>query len=100
MVNRAVRSSSFTMPDFFIHIQVISSDNQIIITIMKLMQDTRGDPSLQQAVQLSRELNAYACDAYVIACAIDQRASIFSLYSVLKDRARALKLDVLEVKSA
>jgi predicted nucleic acid-binding protein len=57
------------------------------------------DPSLQQAVQLSRELNVYAYDAYVIACAINQRAPILSLDGVLNERARCLKLDVLEVKT-
>ena len=30
------------------------------------------DPSLRQAVQLCRELNVYAYDAYVIACAINE----------------------------
>jgi len=57
------------------------------------------DPSLQQAVQLSRELNVYAYDAYVIACAINQRAPILSLDGVLNERARSLKIEVLEVKS-
>ena len=56
------------------------------------------DLSLQQAVRLSQELNVYAYDAYVIACAINQRAPILSLDNVLKERARMLKLDVLEVK--
>jgi predicted nucleic acid-binding protein len=56
------------------------------------------DPSLRQAVQLCRELNVYAYDAYVIACAINQRAPILSLDNVLKERARSLKLDILEVK--
>ncbi len=57
------------------------------------------DPSLRQAVQLCRELNVYAYDAYVIACAINQRAPILSLDSVLNERARSLKLDVIEVKT-
>jgi predicted nucleic acid-binding protein len=55
------------------------------------------DPPLQQAVRLSRELNVYAYDAYVIACAINQRAPILSLDSVMKDRARSLKIEILEV---
>jgi predicted nucleic acid-binding protein len=55
------------------------------------------DPPLRQAVQLSRELNVYAYDAYVIACAINQRAPILSLDRVLVERARTLKLDILEV---
>ena len=57
------------------------------------------DPSLRQAVQLCRELNVYAYDAYVIACAINQRAPILSLDNVLNERARSLKLDVIEVKA-
>jgi predicted nucleic acid-binding protein len=55
------------------------------------------DPPLRQAVQLCRELNVYAYDAYVIACAINQRAPILSLDRVLVERARTLKLDILEV---
>jgi predicted nucleic acid-binding protein len=58
------------------------------------------DPSLPQAVRLCRELNVYAYDAYVIACAINQRAPILSLDNVLKERARSLDLEVLEVKPA
>jgi predicted nucleic acid-binding protein len=58
------------------------------------------DPSLQQAVRLSQQLNIYAYDAYVIACAINQRAPILSLDNVLKDRARSLKVEILEVKTA
>ena len=55
------------------------------------------DPPLRQAVQICRELNVYAYDAYVIACAINQRAPILSLDRVLVERARTLKLDILEV---
>ena len=58
------------------------------------------DPSLRQAVQLCRDLNIYAYYAYVIACAINQRAPILSLDNVLKERARSLKLGVLEVRIA
>jgi predicted nucleic acid-binding protein len=58
------------------------------------------DPPLQQAARLSQQLNIYAYDAYVIACAINQRAPILSLDNVLKERARSLKLEVLEVKIA
>ena len=54
-------------------------------------------PHCGKPVQLSRELNVYAYDAYVIACAINQRAPILSLDNVLKERARSIKLDVLEV---
>jgi predicted nucleic acid-binding protein len=55
------------------------------------------DLSLKQAVELSARLNVYAYDAYVIACAVNQRAPILTLDSALRSRARELKLDVLEV---
>ena len=55
------------------------------------------DIDLIQAVQLSQQLNVYAYDAYVLACAINQRASILTLDRGLRERARDLKLDVLEV---
>ena len=55
------------------------------------------DLALKQAVGLAARLNIYAYDAYVIACAVNQRAPILTLDSGLRTRARELKLDVLEV---
>jgi predicted nucleic acid-binding protein len=57
------------------------------------------DPTLRQAVELSHKLNIYAYDAYVIGCAINQRAPILSLDIVLKERARSFNLEVIEVKT-
>jgi hypothetical protein len=57
------------------------------------------DPTLRQAADLSRQLNICAYDAYVIACAINQRAPILSLDSVLKERANSLELETIEVKT-
>jgi len=57
------------------------------------------DTTLPQAVELSHELNIYAYDAYIIGCAMNQRAPILSLDSTLKDRARSLNLEVIEVKT-
>jgi predicted nucleic acid-binding protein len=57
------------------------------------------DPTLRQAVELSHKLNIYAYDAYILGCAINQRAPILSLDSVLKERARSLNLEVIEVKT-
>ncbi len=56
-----------------------------------------NDLALKQAVELSARLNVYAYDAYVIACAVNQRAPILTLDSGLRTRARELKLDVMEV---
>jgi predicted nucleic acid-binding protein len=55
------------------------------------------DLALKQAVELASRLNIYAYDAYVIACAVNQRAPLLTLDGGLKARARELKLDVLEV---
>ncbi len=55
------------------------------------------DLALKQAVELAARLNIYAYDAYVIACAVNQRAPILTLDGGLRARARELKLDVLEV---
>ena len=56
------------------------------------------DMALSQAVELSHKLSIHAYDAYVIGCAINQRAPILSLDSVLKERARSLNVEVIEVK--
>jgi predicted nucleic acid-binding protein len=57
------------------------------------------DTTLAQAVELSHKLNISAHDAYVIGCAMNQRAPILSLDNVLKERARTLNLEVIEVKA-
>lgn len=54
---------------------------------------------LQQAVELSSRLNMYAYDAYVLACAMNQGAPLLTLDDGLKERARELKLDVLEAET-
>ncbi len=48
--------------------------------------------SLTQAVELSARWNVYAYDAYVLACAINQRAPLLTLDGGLRERARELKL--------
>jgi predicted nucleic acid-binding protein len=57
------------------------------------------DLGLKQAVELASRLNVYAYDAYVLACAMNQRAPILTLDSGLRARARELKLNVLEVNA-
>lgn len=55
--------------------------------------------ALKQAVELAARLNIYAYDAYVLACAVNRRASLLTLDSGLRARARELKLNVLEVSA-
>jgi predicted nucleic acid-binding protein len=58
-----------------------------------------AEVGLKQAVELSARLNVYAYDAYVLACAINQRAPLLTLDGGLRERARELKLDVLEANT-
>jgi len=58
-----------------------------------------AEVGLKQAVELSAKLNVYAYDAYILACAINERALLLTLDGGLRERARELKLDVLEAKS-
>ena len=72
---------------------------------LKMVDAYRGipirlmDTTLLQAMEVSHKLNIYAYDAYVIGCAMNQRAPILSLDSVLQERARSLKVEVMEVKT-
>ena len=56
------------------------------------------DVDLLQAVELAAQLNIYAYDAYIIACAINQNCPLLSLDSGLIRAAKAAGVDVLEVK--
>jgi predicted nucleic acid-binding protein len=56
------------------------------------------DIDLVQALRLSQQLNVYAYDAYILACAVNQHAPMLTLDRGLREKARDLKLDVLEVE--
>lgn len=58
-----------------------------------------ADIDLKEAVELSARLNVYAYDAYVLTCAANQGMPLLTLDRGLKERARELKLDVLEVET-
>lgn len=57
------------------------------------------DVGLKQAVELSDKLSVYAYDGYLLVCAMNQRAPLLTLDGGLKERARELRLDVLEANS-
>ena len=58
-----------------------------------------AEVGLKQAVELSARWNLYAYDAYVLACAVNQRAPLLTLDGGLRERARELKLDILEANT-
>ena len=56
------------------------------------------DVDLAQTVGLADRLGIYAYDAYVIACALNQRCAIMSLDGGLVTAAKSAGADVLEVR--
>lgn len=52
---------------------------------------------LTQALELASQLNIYAYDAYIIACAVNQKCPLLSLDGGLMRAAQAAGVDVLEV---
>ena len=52
---------------------------------------------LVQAVELASQLNIYAYDAYIIACAINQQCPLLSLDAGLIRAAQGVGINVLEV---
>jgi len=57
------------------------------------------DVQLGHAMELSAQLNIYAYDAYVIACAINQQAPILTLDATLAANAQRVGVRILEVPS-
>jgi predicted nucleic acid-binding protein len=55
------------------------------------------DVDLAEALQLSAELDIYAYDAYVISCALGQRAPMLTLDRRLLKAARTAGVDALEI---
>lgn len=56
------------------------------------------DVDLAQAVDLADHLGIYAYDAYIIACALNQKCPILTLDSGLTYAAKRLGVPILEVK--
>jgi predicted nucleic acid-binding protein len=56
-----------------------------------------SEVDLSNTLRLSHELSIYAYDAYIIACAIDNRSPILSLDRGLIDAARRAKVAIVEV---
>ena len=54
---------------------------------------------LGQALDLSHQLNIYAYDAYLIACSLQHRSPLLTVDGGLRDAARLVGVEVLEVKS-
>jgi predicted nucleic acid-binding protein len=53
---------------------------------------------LEAAITLATEHGLYACDAYVLTCALQQRCALVALDATLLRVARALEIPVVEVE--
>lgn len=56
-----------------------------------------ADVSLDRALQVSKDLDIYAYDAYVIACALQQRCPVLSLDHGLTQAAGRAGVETVEV---
>lgn len=54
---------------------------------------------LGQALDLSHQLGIYAYDAYLIACSLQHRSPLLTVDGGLRDAARQVGVEVLEVRS-
>lgn len=52
---------------------------------------------LTQALEIASRLNIYAYDAYIIACALNQKCSLLTLDGGLSHAAKAVGINVMEV---
>ena len=55
------------------------------------------DPDFVRALELSKQLNIYAYDAYFLDCAIRYKAPLLTLDSRLKASAHSLKIVTMEI---
>lgn len=53
--------------------------------------------NLGQALDLSHQLNVYAYDAYLIACGLQYRSPLLTVDGGLRDAARQVGVEVLEI---
>lgn len=67
------------------------------LSIFKSIPLRYVEPDFQNALRLSKEINMYAYDAYLLDCAIRYKAPLLTLDRKLKAAAQNLKVDALEV---
>jgi predicted nucleic acid-binding protein len=73
---------------------------KLAIEIYKQIPLNLVEVDLVQAIELASQLNIYAYDAYIIACAINQNCPLLSLDAGLIRAAIAAGVDVVEVRQA
>jgi predicted nucleic acid-binding protein len=67
------------------------------ITIFKNIPIRYLDPDFANALQLSKTINMYAYDAYILDCAIRYKSPLLSLDRKLLSAAQSIKVETLEV---
>jgi len=55
------------------------------------------ETDIANALRLSKEINMYAYDTYLLDCAIRYKSPLLTLDSKLKAAAQSIKIDALEV---
>ena len=68
------------------------------LQIYRKIPITFVDIQLESAVEIAKQLNIYAYDAYLITCALQHHAPLISLDKGLIKAAKLLKITVLEIE--
>ncbi len=77
--------------------RITASQAKAAIEVYRQIPLNLVEVDLVQAIELASQLNIYAYDAYIIACAINQKCPLISLDSGLIYAAKAAGVEVLEV---
>ena len=67
------------------------------VEIFKSIPIRYVETDFTNALRLSKKINMYACDAYLLDCAIRYKSPLLTLDLKLKVAAQSIKIDVLEV---
>ena len=71
---------------------------KVALRLYRNIPITFVDVQLESAVEIAKQLNIYAYDAYLLTCALQHQAPLISLDKRLIQAAKLLNITVLEIK--
>ena len=71
---------------------------KVALQLYRKIPITFVDIQLESAVEIAKQLNIYAYDAYLITCALQRQAPLISLDKGLIQAAKLLNITILEIK--
>ena len=71
---------------------------KVALQLYRKIPITFVDIQLESAVEIAKQLNIYAYDAYLITCALQRQAPLISLDKGLIQAAKLLNITIFETK--